>query len=197
ANRPAPVARRGAVPEGIGTMGIVSGTRGSALARAQARIVADRLDGPVELRVIRTAGDATAAPLSALGDGVFVDAIERALANGEVDVAVHSLKDLPTAEREDLVIAAIPEREDPRDVLTLAQCPPAPGQGALAVQCRRGDAALATTLARLDHAPTRRAVTAERALLRALGASCALALGAHARVAGGEIVLEAALATDD
>jgi len=257
-------------------MGIVIGTRGSALALAQARIVADRLDGPVELRVIRTAGDATAAPLSALGDGVFVDAIERALANGEVDVAVHSLKDLPTAEREDLVIAAIPEREDPRDVLitrergglaslppnavvgtssprraaflralapgitareirgnvetrlrkvrdgsydatvlalaglrrlalavddaeilTLAQCPPAPGQGALAVQCRRGDAALATTLARLDHAPTRRAVTAERALLRALGASCALALGAHARVAGGEIVLEAALATDD
>src|SRR5438445_442721 len=142
ANLPAPVARRGAFPEGIGTMGIVIGTRGSALALAQARIVADRLDGPVELRVIRTAGDATAAPLS-------------------------------------------------------AQAPPAPGQGALAVQCRGGDAALATTLARLDHAPTRRAVTAERALLQALGASCALALGAHARVAGGEIVLEAALATDE
>src|SRR5437899_4119016 len=130
ANLPAPVARRGAFPEGIGTMGIVIGTRGSALALAQARIVADRLDGPVELRVIRTAGDATAAPLSALGDGVFVDAIERALANGDIDVAVHSLKDLPTAEREDLVIAAIPEREDPRDVLItrerggLASLPP-------------------------------------------------------------------------
>src|SRR3989449_10914171 len=225
-------------------MGIVIGTRGSALALAQAQIVAARLDGPVEVRVIRTAGDATAAPLSALGDGVFVDAIERALANGDIDVAVHSLKDLPTAEREDLVIAAIPEREDPRDVLvtrergglaslqpravvgtssprraaflralapgvttreirgnvdtrlrkvsegaydatvlalaglrrvgipvsdveilSLAQCPPAPGQGALAIQCRRSDASLAARLARLDHGPTPRPVTAERALL--------------------------------
>ena len=95
---------------------IVIGTRGSALALAQARLVADAL-GDAELRVIRTAGDTSERPISELGDGVFVTAIEDALRSGEVDVAVHSLKDLPTAEPDGLVVAAVPSREDPRDVV--------------------------------------------------------------------------------
>ncbi|MEK7285289.1 MAG: hydroxymethylbilane synthase, partial [Chloroflexota bacterium] len=98
-------------------MTLVIGTRGSALALAQARIVAAALGADVELRVVRTAGDASERPIAELGDGVFVAALEDALRRGDVDVAVHSLKDLPTEERSDLVIAAIPAREDPRDVL--------------------------------------------------------------------------------
>lgn len=95
---------------------IVIGTRGSALALAQARIVADALGG-AELRIIHTAGDRSDRPISELGDGVFVTAIEEALRRGDVDVAVHSLKDLPTTGPEDLVIAAVPAREDARDVV--------------------------------------------------------------------------------
>ena len=252
-------------------MTIAIGTRGSALALAQSRLVAAALGGDADLRIIRTTGDTTTTPLSELGDGVFVTAIEDALRRGEVDLAVHSLKDLPTAERGDLIIAAIPARADPRDVLItrargglatlpegavvgtssprrdaflralrpdvttrpirgnvdtrlrkvfageydatilaaaglerlridfadiealdLASCPPAPGQGALAIQCRADDTALQARLAPLDDAATRAAVTAERALLAALGASCALALGAHARRTGGRVILDAA-----
>jgi hydroxymethylbilane synthase len=250
------------------------GTRGSALARAQAAIVADRMGTATEAVVIRTAGDASDRPIPELGDGAFVTAIEEALRRGEIDLAVHSLKDLPTEERGDLVLAAILAREDPRDVLItrerggLASLPhgavvgtssprrdaflravrpdvvtrpirgnvdtrmakvrggeydatvlalaglrrlgvaaaaseilpihdhlPAPGQGALAVQCRADDGATRELVARLDHADTRAAVTAERTLLRLLGASCALALGAWARVERGEVVLDAAFAS--
>ena len=96
---------------------IVIGTRGSALALAQARIVADALGGGAEVQVIKTAGDASDRPISELGDGVFVGAIEHALLRGDIDIAVHSLKDLPTTETAGLVIAAVPGREDPRDVL--------------------------------------------------------------------------------
>ena len=99
---------------------IVIGTRGSALALAQARIVARALGDEVQLRVIHTAGDASDRPIRELGDGVFVGAVEDALLRGDVDVAVHSLKDLPTAEAPGLAIAAIPAREDPRDVLITA-----------------------------------------------------------------------------
>lgn len=255
-------------------MTLVIGTRGSALALAQARLIANALGADVELRVIRTAGDASDRPISELGDGVFVAALEEALARGEVDIAVHSLKDLPTEERPDLLIAAIPEREDPRDVIITRErgglaslprgavvgtssprraaflralrpdietreirgnvetrmrkvadgqfdatvlalaglrrlgiavapdeildprdCPPAPGQGALAVQCRAADDRIAEIVRRLDDAPTRIAVTAERAVLRALGASCTLPLGTWARVEDGEVVLDAAIAT--
>lgn len=254
-------------------MTIRIGTRGSALALAQAGIVARTLGAASETMVIRTAGDATDRPISELGDGAFVTAIEDALRRGEIDVAVHSLKDLPTAERTDLVLAAILEREDPRDVLitrsrggiaslphggvvgtssprrdafvralrpdivtrpirgnvdtrmekvrsgaydgtvlalaglrrlgrTAAEveildphdCPPAPGQGALALQCRASDARIIAAVAGLDHAPTRRAVEAEREALRLLGASCEIALGTWARVVDGVIVLDAALA---
>lgn len=248
------------------------GTRGSALARAQAAIVAAALGLPTEERIVRTAGDASDRPIHELGDGVFVTAIEDALRRGEIDLAVHSLKDLPTGDRPGLVIAAILAREDPRDVLVTAarggiaslpggatvgtssprrdaflkamrpdiatrpirgnvdtrmrkvrtgeydgtvlalaglrrlgidvadveildprECPPAPGQGALAVQCRVDDAATLGAVAALDHATTRRAVEAEREVLRLLGASCEIPLGTWARAEDGEVVLDAAL----
>jgi hydroxymethylbilane synthase len=253
---------------------ITIGSRGSALALAQTRLVAERLGAEVEIRVLRTAGDESDRPIRELGDGVFVTAIENALRAGEIDVAVHSLKDLPTDEPSDLVIAAIPTREDPRDVivtrsrgglaglprdavvgtssprrasflralradavpreirgnvdtrlrkvrdgeydavvvaaaglrrlgitfdereaLPIELCPPAPGQGALAVQIRAGDGQLATKLAALDDQATRLAVTAERALLRAMGGSCVIPLGAIGRYASGVIELDAALVT--
>ena len=251
------------------------GTRGSALARAQAAIVAGALGTGAEIVVVRTEGDASDRPMGELADGAFVTAIEDALRRGEIDVAVHSLKDLPTEERADLVIAAIPRREDPRDVLVTRarggiaslphgavvgtssprrdaflralrpdvvtrpirgnvdtrmakvasgdydgtvlalaglrrlgvsvagaeildpnDLPPAPGQGALAVQCRAGDLATIALVARLDHAATRRAVEAERGLLRLLGASCAIALGTLAQTEAGIVVLDAALASN-
>jgi hydroxymethylbilane synthase len=255
---------------------VVIGTRGSALALAQTKLVASRLGDDVEVRVVHTAGDRSAQPIRTLGDGAFVTAIEDALLRGEIDVAVHSLKDLPTAEREGLVIAAVPQREDPRDVMITATrgglaslpegavvgtssprraaflralrrdavtreirgnvdtrlrkvregeydaavlalaglrrlgiavdereildahaMPPAPGQGALAVQCRADDAALRTRLERLDDPDTHVAVRAERALLAALGASCALRVGTLARAEGGAVRLAAAFAVGE
>ena len=257
-------------------MTVVIGTRGSALALAQTKLVASRIGEDVEIRVVRTAGDGTERPIRELGDGAFVATIEDALLRREIDVAVHSLKDLPTAEREGLVIAAVPEREDPRDVLVTATrgglpslpdgavvgtssprraaflralrpdavtreirgnvdtrlrkvregeydaavlalaglrrlgitvddrevldthaMPPAPGQGALAVQCRAEDRALRTHLELLDDPDTHLAVRAERALLAALGASCTLRLGALAHADGGVVRLAAAFAAGD
>jgi hydroxymethylbilane synthase len=251
---------------------LVLGTRGSALALAQTRIVSDALGGSVETRVIRTTGDASSRPLHELGDGVFVTAIEDALRSGEIDAAVHSLKDLPTGERPGLVIAAILPREDPRDVLItsarggLATLPhgarvgtssprrdaalrrlrpdittapirgnvetrlakvvrgeydatvlalagflrlgvvvgddeilpadqmlPAPGQGAIAVQCRADDPLTRDRLATIDDAATRAATDAERELLRLMGGSCELALGALATRSGDDVVLDASI----
>jgi hydroxymethylbilane synthase len=95
------------------------GTRGSALALAQSRLVADAITAatgePVTLVEIVTEGDRSTAPVQRLGVGVFVSALRDALAAKEIDVAVHSYKDLPTAPVEGLVIAAVPPREDPRD----------------------------------------------------------------------------------
>ena len=255
---------------------ITIGTRGSALALAQARLVAERFGPDVEIRVLRTAGDTSDRPIRELGDGVFVAAIEEALRAGDIDLAVHSLKDLPTEESADLLIAAIPEREDPRDVLVTRSrqglaglpqgavvgtssprraaflralradaacreirgnvdtrlrkvqsgeydavvvaaaglrrlgiafddgealpvdlCPPAPGQGALAVQVRLDDDETRARVAPLDHAATRIAVTAERALLRLMGGSCEIPLGAIGRLQDGDVVLDAALAGDE
>jgi len=255
---------------------MIVGSRGSALALAQTRIVTSALGGDIEVKVVKTAGDRSSRPIRELEDGAFVAAIERALRRGEIDLAVHSLKDLPTRPNPDLVVAAIPPREDPRDVLVtrsrrglkglaagavvgtssprraallrahrpdavareirgnvdtrlrkvqdgeydgviLAMAglrrlgiavsdeealdphdfPPAPGQGALAVQVRADHTTLRARVSRaLDDPDTRRAVAAERALLALLGASCELALGALGRVDGSEIVLEAALAAD-
>jgi hydroxymethylbilane synthase len=102
---------------------IVLGTRGSALALWQARHVAGRLRSlhpgvAVEERIIRTEGDEQQqAPLGPGDRGVFVRRIESALLAGKIDLAVHSLKDLPTEQPAGLAIAAVPERHDPRDVL--------------------------------------------------------------------------------
>ncbi|GAB3615405.1 hydroxymethylbilane synthase [Humibacter ginsengisoli] len=98
------------------------GTRGSALALAQTRQVADSLAKAsgleVELVTITTHGDTTTESLSQLGGtGVFTSALRDALLRGEIDVAVHSLKDLPTAEHPDIALAAVPKRADARDVL--------------------------------------------------------------------------------
>ncbi|NLT56241.1 MAG: hydroxymethylbilane synthase [Actinomycetales bacterium] len=245
------------------------GTRRSVLATTQSRWVAARIreagGPPVELVELTTTGDVTAAPLASLGGtGVFVSMLREALLAGEVDLAVHSLKDLPTAPAEGLVVAAVPVREDPRDVLvarddlTLAGLPggarvgtgsprraaqlralglgldvvdlrgnvdtrlrevadgrldavvlaragllrlgrageatdvidpalmlPAPGQGALAVECRAGDRRMLALLASLDDRATRVCVTAERAVLATLGAGCAAPLGALAELDGG------------
>ena len=254
------------------TRALLLGTRGSALALAQTRIVTDALGASVETRIIRTAGDASSRPLQELGDGVFVTAIEDALRSGEIDAAVHSLKDLPTGDRPELVIAAVLPREDPRDVLVtsarggLATLPrgarvgtssprrdaalrllrpdittapirgnvetrlakvvrgeydatvlalaglrrlgvavaddeilgpdqmlPAPGQGAIAVQCRADDPLTRDRLATIDDAPTRAATDAERELLRLMGGSCELALGALAVRSGDDVVLDASI----
>jgi hydroxymethylbilane synthase len=247
------------------------GTRGSALALAQSQQVADAVRAAtgrdVELVEIVTAGDRSTAPVQRLGVGVFVSALRDALTAKEIDFAVHSYKDLPTAAAEGLQVAAVPRRADPRDALiaragrTLAELPPgavvgtgalrriaqlralglqldvipirgnvdtrvrrvlgpdadldavvlaraglerlgrtaeitetldpmlmlpAPAQGALAVECRADDTDLVELLAALDHAATRSAVTAERALLAALEAGCSAPVAALADVAGGD-----------
>jgi hydroxymethylbilane synthase len=98
------------------------GTRASQLARTQSQAVADAITAatgaPVELVHITTEGDRSTAAIAQLGGtGVFVTALRAALLAGEVDVAVHSYKDLPTAPAEGLLLAAVPPREDPRDAL--------------------------------------------------------------------------------
>ncbi|MCP9991442.1 hydroxymethylbilane synthase [Streptomyces albogriseolus] len=98
------------------------GTRRSKLAMAQSGQVADAVSQvtgrPVELVEITTYGDVSREHLAQIGGtGVFVAALREALARGEVDFAVHSLKDLPTTQPAELVVAAVPEREDPRDVI--------------------------------------------------------------------------------
>lgn len=96
------------------------GTRGSKLALAQSGTVADaiaRLTGEqVELVEIKTTGDGTTVPVAQLGVGVFVNQLRESLESGEIDIAVHSYKDLPTAQPDHLVIS-VPPRADPRDVL--------------------------------------------------------------------------------
>ena len=240
------------------------GTRGSLLATTQAGTIRDRiiaLGRPAELVIISTEGDRSAKPVAEIGVGVFTAALREAIADGRVDMAVHSYKDLPTAPDARFVIAAVPPREDPRDALVardglvLGELPsgsvigtssvrraaqlralglgleirplrgnldtrlsrvssgdldaivvaraglarlgrlsevsetlesvqmlPAPAQGALAVECRAGDTALATLLAELDDADSRAAVTAERVLLAELEAGCSAPVGAIAEV---------------
>ncbi|MGV9420681.1 hydroxymethylbilane synthase [Streptomyces sp. NPDC003674] len=267
------------------------GTRRSKLAMAQSGQVADavrRVTGrAVELVEITTHGDVSREHLTQIGGtGVFVAALRDALLGGEVDFAVHSLKDLPTTQPDELVLAAIPVREDPRDVLVardalkftdlprgarvgtgaprrMAQLNayarahgldietvpirgnvdtrigfvrdgeldavvlaaaglnrigridevtdflsvdtvlPAPGQGALAIECTADAADLLAALGELDDPFTRVAVTAERSLLAALEAGCSAPVGALADLpplsaplereaprAGGQIVKE-------
>lgn len=98
------------------------GTRPSRLAKIQATLVADSVRASsgrdVALVEISTPGDASSAPITEFSTvGVFVSSLRAALLRGEIDVAVHSYKDLPTAPHPGLTIAAVPTREDPRDVL--------------------------------------------------------------------------------
>ncbi len=240
------------------------GTRGSLLATTQAGTIRDQLierGHRAELVIISTEGDRSDKPVAEIGIGVFTAALREAIADGRVDMAVHSYKDLPTAADERFVIAATPRREDARDALVardgmvLGELPagsvigtssvrraaqlralglgleirplrgnldtrlnrvssgeldaivvakaglarigrldavtetlepvqmlPAPAQGALAVECRAGDTALAQLLAELDDADTRAAVTAERTLLAELEAGCSAPVGAIAEV---------------
>ncbi|MFB7982306.1 hydroxymethylbilane synthase [Streptomyces vinaceus] len=255
------------------------GTRRSKLAMSQSGHVADAVRAitgrPVELVEITTYGDVSREHLAQIGGtGVFVTALRDALLRGEVDFAVHSLKDLPTAQPEELVVAAMPLREDPRDALVardgliFEQLPdgarigtgsprrtaqlnhyaralgkrietvairgnvdtrigfvrdgeldavvlaaaglnrigrgdeatdllsvdnvlPAPGQGALAVECLASNTELIASLAELDDPHTRAAVTAERSLLAALEAGCSAPVGALADLlADGQAVNE-------
>ncbi|AXG12450.1 hydroxymethylbilane synthase [Intrasporangium calvum] len=252
------------------------GTRRSALATTQSGWVADQLRAAghdVELVEITTEGDVSGGLLTAIGGtGVFAAAIRKALTDGRVDVAVHSLKDLPTAPEPGLVVAAVPAREDSRDVLvardglTLGELPigsvvgtgsprrtaqlaalglgleirpirgnvdtrlrlvssgevdavilaraglarlgrldvvtevldpiqvlPAPGQGALAVECRADRPDVLEAVSVLEDADTRASITAERALLAALEAGCTAPVGALAEVVDGEEGLELSL----
>jgi hydroxymethylbilane synthase len=100
------------------------GTRGSDLARTQSGTVAaalEKLGFAVELTIIRTAGDrADSVPFSAIGpQGVFVREIEQALVERRIELAVHSFKDLPTTSPAELVVAAVPQRVDPADLLLI------------------------------------------------------------------------------
>ncbi len=272
-----------------GITGIRVGTRGSALAMTQTTTVAERVSElaalPYELVRVRTEGDILRGPLSQIGGtGVFVVALRDALLEQRCDVAVHSLKDLPTLPAPGLTVASVPEREDVRDALcardglTLATLPdgarvgtgsprraaqlraarpglvvvdirgnvdtrlgrvaglvlgapgdldavvlaaaglrrlgrqdaitefidtdvmlPAPGQGALAVECREDEVTpqLREALMQYDHLPSRLAVTAERAVLLQLEAGCAAPIGALARLRGDELALEALVCSLD
>ncbi|MFD4129265.1 hydroxymethylbilane synthase [Streptomyces globisporus] len=266
-------------PDARGAAPLRLGTRRSKLAMAQSGLVAEAVrevtGRAVELVEIITYGDTSREHLAQIGGtGVFVAALREALLRGEVDFAVHSLKDLPTSQPDDLVLAAVPQREDPRDALvardglTFEQLPdgarigtgsprrmaqlnayarshglrietvpirgnvdtrigfvrdgkldavvlaaaglsrlgrtgevtdflpvdtvlPAPGQGALAIECAASSADLAAALAELDDPYTRVAVTAERALLAALEAGCSAPVGALADLlADGQVVNE-------
>jgi len=257
------------------------GSRGSKLAIAQATIVQDALRAggcEASIVVIETEGDRRA-PDTAWGEGAFVAAIERALLNGRVDLAVHSAKDVPTEEDSRLLIVAYLPRADARDALVLPDrairrglhdlaagsrvgtdsprrtafvrarrpdlvvhplngnvdtrlrrldagetdalvlacagldrlglsgriaerlpaelIPPAPGQGAIAIQVRADDTRLVALAGSIDHPPTRAAVEAERAFLRASGGGCRAPIGAFAVSAFGAIDLLGGYASAD
>jgi len=201
------------------------GTRGSRLAMTQTEWVAGRLraahpDLEVRTETFRTAGDRDrATPLAHLpGVGFFVKELETALLEGRIDLAIHSMKDVPTRMPDGLEVeAAVPEREDVRECLVtpagltrlgmldrrmvkmeVGVMLPAAGQGALGLEFRSDDAAVREAIAPLNHPPTRWAIVAERALVRRLGAGCRTPLGVLARVDGdGMLTLAAYLLSPD
>ena len=132
---------------------ITVGTRGSPLAIAQTRLVCARLiaahpalaaDGALRTQVITTSGDrVTDRPLAAIGGkALFTKEIEEALLDGRIDLAVHSMKDVPTWLPEGLEIAAMPVREDPRDVLIAGEGQGVPGLADLPAGARVGTGSL-------------------------------------------------------
>jgi hydroxymethylbilane synthase len=257
------------------------GSRGSQLALWQANHISELLSGQgheVQIEIIKTTGDKiTDVALAQVGTkGMFTKEIEEALAEGRVDLAVHSLKDLPTEILPGFEIAAITERDDPRDVLCSSQykgiselprrarvgssslrrqaqlkalrpdleiqplrgnvdtrlrklasgdydaiilaaaglnrlgkkefirqvipvqtmCPAA-GQGALAIEIRAGDAAIAKHIRFLDNNSARVSTTCERALLKKLGGGCQVPIGAFAEIRDGRLHLQAVVADPD
>lgn len=262
---------------------IVIASRESALALWQARHVESRLAALYPRTVIEIVGVTTEGDLrldvslaEIGGKGLFIKELEEALAAGRADIAVHSVKDVPMNLAPGFALAAITEREDPRDafvsnryamlaampagarvgtsslrrecqlraryphlaveplrgnvttrlrkldeggydavilaaaglkrlelaaritrLLTPEESLPAPGQGALGIECRaeRGD--LINLLAPLNHAETALCVTAERALSRALAGSCNVPLGAFAEITGGRMRLRAFVGAPD
>jgi hydroxymethylbilane synthase len=263
------------------------GTRGSLLARSQSQIVAEEIQRRFQLQVemvqIATTGDQmTDRPLyEAGGKGLFVKELELALLSSQIDLAVHSCKDVPVTmplvDQSDLVIAAIPPRLDPHDVLisplgtSIDELPhectvatgslrrkcqllsrrrdliihpirgnidtrirkiqtgefgatilalaglkraglfdhsimhpisadvmlPAPGQGALAVQCRRGDRNILEILTLLDDPLSRAAVEAERAVVAALNCDCHSPIAVLGQIENQVLHLRAALGKRD
>jgi hydroxymethylbilane synthase len=259
------------------------GTRGSALALTQSRWVQAQLeerhpDCRVELVIIKTSGDILhEVPLAQVGGkGLFIKEIEEALLSGGVDLAVHSLKDMPAQIPARLILGAVPPREDYRDAFisshyaSLAEIPaggrlgtgslrrrvqllhrrpdleivalrgnvdtrlkkletlgldglilaaaglnrlglshvyrgllseeemlPAVAQGALGLEVRADDYRVRELVARLDHPPTRLAVTAERAFLARLAGGCLVPVAALGRVEGDALALEALISDLD
>jgi hydroxymethylbilane synthase len=127
------------------------------LARWQASWVAARLDGPAELVIVDTAGDRrTDVPLSSIGgQGVFVKEVQAAVLSGAADAAVHSAKDLPAETPSGLCLAAIGEREDPRDALVGARLDDIPPGGVVATGAARRRALLAAARPDLKFAELR------------------------------------------
>ncbi|MEM4195919.1 MAG: hydroxymethylbilane synthase [Methanothermobacter sp.] len=258
---------------------MIAGTRGSRLALVQTDHVINMLSGicdeRIERRIIKTKGDRIkdSQLYSMDSKGLFTRELDIAVLEEEVDLAVHSLKDVPSDLDPELVIAAVPPRESPNEVLvsrfdwdklppgakfgtsslrreafcnhhqknlkmeplrgnidtrirkvmegevhatimaeaglkrlgledyikkrfTLKYLTPAAGQGALAVITRR-DSELRKSIERITHYPSQQEVTAEKALLRELGAGCQYPLGVIARTSNGEINLYAVLLTKD
>ncbi len=255
------------------------GTRKSLMATTQSQRVADllteRTGRPVELVGVTTQGDVSKALVAQMGGtGIFVNALRDKILSGEVDFAVHSLKDLPTSETPGIALAATPRRDDPRDALCapakLADLPrgarigtgsprrmaqlralrpdldvvpirgnadtrlakvtdgeldavvlahaglkrigrleavgevfdtdqmlPAPGQGALALECRSDRTDLLELLGTVDDAATRRAVTAERSILAVLEAGCSAPVGTYAAEIDEKLHLTATVAAYD
>jgi hydroxymethylbilane synthase len=257
------------------------GSRGSQLALWQANHVAALLreqGHTVEIEVIKTTGDKiTSVALAKVGTkGMFTKEIEEALHDHRVDLAVHSLKDVPTELEHEFELAAIMKREDPRDAFisvnfsSLEELPqgakvgtsslrrqcqlkavrpdlevfplrgnvdtrlrklesgeydaiilaaagvlrlgldthvrsrisadvmcPAVGQGALAIEVRRGDQQTKTLLAFLNDADTYAAIDCERALLGSLGGGCQVPIGAYAEKRGGRLFLRAMVGRPD
>lgn len=257
---------------------LVIGSRGSKLALWQANHIKGALEALGEecrIDIITTSGDRfQSGPLKEIGTkGLFTKEIEEALLEGRIDVAVHSLKDMPTEIPHGLQITATPEREDARDVMIgrkldelqpgsrvgtgslrrVAQiraarpdlmvegirgnvdtrlrkldegqfeaivlaaaglrrlgwadriaeylpvdvmCP-AVGQGSLAIETRSDNGPGMQACLRLDHAPTRAAITAERAVLGVLGGGCHVPIGAHGTVEDDALRLRAVVISPD
>jgi hydroxymethylbilane synthase len=258
-------------------------TRGSVLARRQTELVTEMLLGSwpqlrIEAVVMETRGDQSSEPLDRIGgQGIFVKEIQAAVLDGRADVAVHSAKDLPSQNPDELRLACVPHRADPRDALVGCRLDdlgpgatvatgsarrrsqlanlrpdltfvelrgnmgtrvskatdgsvaavvvavaamarlgwmdqiaeildpvvmlPQVGQGAIALECGNDNDLAKEILAAIDHAPSHRAVRAERGFLAAMGADCSVPVGAFASEAtelkASEIELSGLMATGD